>query len=149
MSQNKKGFTLLEILLVVAAITILSSIIVFSINPADNLGDTYNAERSAETSGILNSVWAFAIDNGGRNPETINAGDVCHLPENEICITGGDCEGYTDLSMLEGAYLAIIPTDPSGADGNGTGYYIVENEVTERVTVCAPNAYQGEISLTR
>ena len=63
--KNKKAFTLLEILLVVAAIAILASIVILAINPSKQLADTRNSQRRIDVNTILNAVYQYAIDKNG------------------------------------------------------------------------------------
>lgn len=143
---NSKGFTLLEILLVVAAIAILAGIVILAINPGKQLADTRNAQRNSDVNTILNAVYQYSIDNDGNLPATIT-----NTPT-EICRTGAaSCAGLIDLSVLtaDEKYIVSIPTDPSGASTNGAGYEIYQS-ANGRVTVVAPYAEQGAvISVTR
>lgn len=150
--SSQSGFTLLEILLVVAAIAILAGIVILAINPAKQLGDTRNAQRRADVNTILNAVYQYSIDNNGVLPTSI-ASSTCSIASNEICATGApSCSGLIDLGVLTAnqKYLTALPTDPSGATTtNGTGYRVVKNS-NSRVTVCAVAAEQGAtISVTR
>ncbi|MBN2854464.1 type II secretion system protein [Patescibacteria group bacterium] len=144
MKKTTKGFTLLEILLVVAAIAILAGIVILAINPAKQLGDTKNAARSADVNTILNAVYQYTIDNNGSIPATITASST------EICSTS-TCTGLIDLSVLteNETYLTAFPIDPDGAvDENGTGYAISKSN-NGRITVSSLKAQDATISVTK
>lgn len=143
--HNKKGFTLLEILLVVAAIAILAGIVILAINPLKQLGDTRNAQRHVDVNTILNAVYQYTIDNNGTLPTSITTGVL------EICATGGTCTGLADLSVLTTSekYLTSIPNEPQKTNANGAGYQIIKS-ANGRITVSAQFEEQGAtISVTR
>lgn len=145
MKKSQKGFTLLEILLVVAAIAILAGIVIVAINPGKQLAETRNAQRRVDVNTILNAVYQYAVDNNGALPATIPTSATCAAPpSNEVCRTGGSCSGIVDLTVLTSSekYLVAIPFDPTGATGYGSGYYIAKSSYG-RVTVCAPHAEQS------
>lgn len=142
--NNKKAFTLLEVLLVVAAIGILAGIVILAINPGKNIGDTRDTQRKADVNTIISGVYQYSIDNGSI-PSTITTTST------EICQTGASsCTGYIDLSVLTASetYLTEIPQDPEDADATGTGYFILRT-ANDRVTISAPDAENGTISITR
>jgi prepilin-type N-terminal cleavage/methylation domain-containing protein len=152
MTQKKQaGFTLLEVLLVVAIIAILAGIVILALNPSKQLGDSRNAQRRADVNTVLSAVYQYAIDNNGALPASIASGTVCTVSTQEICKTGGTCTGLSDLSTYlvttTSKYLVSMPLDPSSTSTNGTGYQIYKNATTNRVTVCSPNAENG-VSIT-
>lgn len=155
MNKNKtnKGFTLLEILLVVAAIAILAGIVIVAINPGKQLADTRNAQRRSDVTTILNAIYQYSVDNNGQIPSGINTDTTCdaNTAANEVCTEGSTCTTGTDLSPLSAndEYIVAVPQDPTAATADGTGYYVIQSS-TGRVTVCAPNAEQGaSIEVTR
>ena len=140
------GFTLLEILLVVAAIGILAGIVILAINPNKQLGDTKNAQRKADINTILNATYQYAIDNNGNFPTTITSA------AKEICETTSDCQDLVDLGVLidNEKYLTSIPIDPKGAVVTGGTGYNIEKTTNGRIKISAPQAEQGlTISVTR
>lgn len=145
--RNQKGFTLIEILLVVAAIAILAGIVIVAINPAKQLGDTRNTQRRSDVNAILSASSQYALDNNGILPAGITTTPT------EVCAFTGvaNCAGRVDLGVLtvNSKYITAIPRDPQATNASGTEYW-VSRDVNGRLTVTASTTEQGAtISLTR
>jgi len=148
----QQGFTLLEVLLVVAIISILAGIVIIAINPGKNLADTRNAQRQADVTTILNAVYQYALDNNGSVPASIGstAAEICSS-------TGAACTSPAaiDLGVLtaSGKYIVAIPVDPkcpTGCLSNGVGYSIYRDNSNGRIVVSAPGAELSKtISVSR
>jgi type IV pilus assembly protein PilA len=150
MKMKKSGFTLIEVLLVIAVIAILAAIVIIAINPARQISKANNAQRAQNINAILNAVGHYTIDNRGTIPTTITTSST------DICRTGvASSTSYpcVDLSVLTAGqiYLAGMPTDPLGFSTSGTGYSISKSATTNpRVTVNAPAAELGAtLTVTR
>jgi prepilin-type N-terminal cleavage/methylation domain-containing protein len=148
LKQNAKGFTLIEVLLVVAIIAILAGIVIIAINPNKQLADSRNSQRSADVTTVLNAVYQYVVD-GNTVPTGITT------TATEMCATGSaSCTSLVDLSSLTttGKYLVSLPKDPqctTTCAANGTGYKI-SKDANNRITVAAPAAENGKtISVTR
>ena len=144
--KSERGFTLLEVLLVVAIIAILAGIVILAINPTKQLADARNSQRRVDVNTILNGVYQYAVD-------TNNIPASITTTATEVCKTGGTCTGLIDLSVLTASekYVVQMPVAPQCGTANSTCYTIMKT-ANNRVTVTTTNAENGtptSISVTR
>ena len=156
----QSGFTLLEVLLVVAAIAILSGIVIVAINPSQQLAESRNDQRQVDVRTILSALEQYMSEHNNNTPDVIinylATEDCPNQPDtDEICATGAeDCTGLLDFSALTAnqKYLAQLPIDPHGGfrNANATGYGIIRLDASHRLVVCALKSELGEpISITQ
>lgn len=131
MRNQTKGFTLLEIILVIAAIGILAAIVLVAINPNRQLAQVRNAERRSEINTIYKAIEQYLIDTG-----SYPAGITTSIQD--ICING-NTTNCVNLGVLVPDYIAAIPIDPGGA-----AYKVGINAGNNRVSVIAINAELGQ-----
>ena len=145
--SNKKGFALVEVLLVVVIIAILAAIVIVAINPGRQISQSNNTQRSSDVQAILNAVHQSAIDNRGVFPTGITA----------TATVVGSGTGQIDIcSDLVPTYIAEMPFDPTATGAAytdctsyNTGYTIML-DANSRLTVAAPGAeLSATISVTR
>jgi len=146
-SNKNKGFTLIEILVVIGIIAILAAIVLIAINPARQFAQANNSQRTSNVNAILNAIGQYLADNKGDLPD-IPAAATPEVDE-DLCVD------------LVPTYLPAMPTDPDSASEGaaisvctdvdaGDVDYEVTVDANDRVTVSAPNAELGEtIEVTR
>jgi prepilin-type N-terminal cleavage/methylation domain-containing protein len=149
---HTKGFTLLEVLLVIGLIAILAGIVIVAINPARQISQANNTQREADVNTILNAVYQYMIDNEGELPGgtniTTSAKTIC-TDATATCVTGG-IDLFTDLVGTNQVYLVAIPKDPAASSTVAESGYTIEKTAADRITVAAPNAELSQtISVTR
>jgi prepilin-type N-terminal cleavage/methylation domain-containing protein len=138
--KNLSGFTLIEILVVVALIAILTAITFIAINPAKNFRDTRNTERSSEVSEILSAVTQYTSEQGHT---LADFGTIPTCPTTAAIVSGTPAAGQVNLaSLLVDEYIVGIPQDPLTTSATDSGYTICKT-ASNRVEVDAPAAEGG------
>ena len=151
MLKTSRGFTLIEILLVIGLIAILAAIVIIAVNPARQFAQARNTQRSSNVNAILNAVHQNMIDNSGVWSCTVA------IPTTTAAIISSTTTGADICDCLVDTYLAEMVYDPGSASNYYTDctdyhsdYDIIESITTGRVTVSAPSAELGQtISVTR
>ncbi len=152
---KQKGFTLIELILVIAIIIIIAAAIFVALNPAKRIGDANDSQRWSEVNSILGAIQQSIVDNSGTFPNQATwaatnyyqlGTDAAGCNNCTAQATQAACLNLTDL--VTNNYLGSIPEDPTIGSSGKTGYY-VQRAAGGIVTVGACTAYSGAISVQR
>jgi prepilin-type N-terminal cleavage/methylation domain-containing protein len=146
-AQNR-GFTLIEILVVIGIIAVLAAIVIVAINPARQFAQARDSQRQSNVSAILNAVGQYIADHKGNLP-TVPAKGAAAV---EV--------GTTLCNDLVPTYLPSLSTDPSSAKKGesltncadataGNVRYFISQDNNGRITVTAPDAEISSTTVTR
>lgn len=111
--SKQKGFTLVELLIVIGILAILLVITLIAINPARQFSQANNTKRRSDVNAILNAINQYMADNKGSVPVGIT-----------ITLQGISNTGANICSDLSPIYIANLPADPNVNNGGGKGVAI-------------------------
>jgi len=144
--KSKRGFTLIEILVVIAIITILSAAVIIAVNPGRQFAQARDTQRWTAVNAILNAVHQNMVDNKG----VFKCGSLT-IPGTSTDIA--PTPGFDICACLVPVYIASMPADPStGNYTDCTTYdskFFISSSTSSRITVSAPSAENQAISVTR
>lgn len=139
---DNSAFTLVELVLVMAVLSILAVTAVALLNPAQRLAEARNLQRTSDVAQILGAIAQYVNEPGN---SLSDFGSIAICPSTSVI-------GTSDINLgtqLVDAYIPSIPQDPSSGSAANTGYTVCRSN-NNRVTIAAPNAEVGDnISITR
>jgi len=129
--SKKKGFTLVELIIVIAIISVLAGAIFVAVDPARRLNEARNARRASDVTTILDAVRKNQVDNNGVfYVEIVNSNaDTNYIIGTDGNGCSGTCSAVVvndeciDFLDMGANYLAIVPQDPKSGSESNTSYY--------------------------
>jgi prepilin-type N-terminal cleavage/methylation domain-containing protein len=142
--MKQKGFTLLEILLVIAAIGILAAIVIVAINPNRQLAQVRNIARKSDINTLFSALSQYNLENEDypSTIENLTEDTIIEICDPEVDQTTCQNESLLYLGDLVPNYIAAIPNDPTRT-GNGAGY-VFEYDVETQKYAIRSTAYENQ-----
>jgi prepilin-type N-terminal cleavage/methylation domain-containing protein len=159
--KNKKGFTLVEVLVVVGILAILMTIAIVAIDPFKQFAQANNVNRWSGINTIMNSISQRIIAEKGKLNYDVPLFAVTNCPATgddvptTATVFGSGTGEYNLCAALVPTYVGSLPYDPQNGSYTDcstfdTGYNISCSATNKRITIEAPDAQNGEIiKLTR
>lgn len=141
----KYGFTLIELIIVIAIIVAIAAAAFVAIDPARRLHAAKNSTRWSDITAILEATKKYQADNDGSWPSTAVAIDSATSTYQLIGTSVGTCGSATCAVLATGSiaatncgvtglatdirpYLKKMPWDPTTGNASDTRYYINKDQ---------------------
>lgn len=144
--EKEEGFTLVELLIVVAIIAILAGVVFVALDPAEKFGDARDSTRSSDVQSVAQAITVDQVDNGGDYVSAVSSltqgtnymiGTCSSITDSECSDVTIDTSNCVDLSgIVSEGYLPEVPTDPDGGTAEKTGYYLRKATSSVAVGAC-------------
>ncbi len=135
----KKGFTLIELVIVIGILAILAAVVVLVLNPAQLLAQARDSQRLSDLGSVKSAIALYLAT---ASSPTITAGPTCTASG---CGTGGpfgsetvststavDGNGWVKVNLTGttgGSALSALPLDPTNS---GSYFYAYEGENVDK-----------------
>lgn len=130
--KSSKGFTLVELIIVIAIIAVLAGAVFVGVDPARRFHEARNSRRSTDVASILDALIKYQTDSKGTHLASVaalTAGNFYAIGTdavgcNTTCTAKATQAACVNLTALPANYLSKIPVDPQTGTAANTDYYL-------------------------
>ena len=154
-SSGVRGFTLIEVLVVIGIIAILATVVLVAVNPARQFKLARDSQRTANVNALLNSIHQNMAEHRG---SFVCNGTTRNIPASSSVVMGSDAShtGGADIAYcLVPDYISSLPFDPSISGAHytsdtdyNTDYWVIQ-DANGRITASSTGELTPSISVTR
>ncbi len=149
----KRGFTLIEILVVIGIIAVLAAVVLVAINPSRQFKLARDSQRVSNVNALLNTISQNIAEHKG----VFYCGtSPLALPTTPTIVRSATSSGGIDLApCVVPAYISTLPFDPSAPGARFTSLgdydtqYVIYQDAQGRVTASSTGEMTPSISVTR
>ena len=154
--KGKRGFTLIEILVVIGIIAVLAAVVLVAVNPARQFKLARDSQRTSNVMAILNALGQNISEHKGT---LVCNGSVRDIPTTPSVLKSASAEpvstGIDLANCIVPDYIASLPYDPAlstafytATSTYNTGYEIFR-DANGRITASSSGELTATISATR
>jgi prepilin-type N-terminal cleavage/methylation domain-containing protein len=152
-NRIERGFTLIEILVVIGIIAVLAAVVLVAINPSRQFKLARDSQRVSNVNALLNSISQNIAEHRG---VFVCGTSPLALPIIPTIVRSATSTGGIDLaSCVVPTYLSVLPYDPNAIGAYYTSVtdyntqYVIYQDAQGRVTASSTGEITPSISLTR
>lgn len=131
--SSSKGFTLIELIIVIGILSVLSTVLIATLNPMAQFQKSNDAKRKSDLGQIQKVLEQYYQDNTGKYPRSSTISDTCGSPPTACpyrIVSSDAVNPVKEWGTAWTPYINVLPKDPNNSkkyvyySSGGQSYYL-------------------------